>query len=374
MSKILIIDDEEGVRITLKKIMEKEGYAVDTAPDFKEAIVLLDKNSYDTVVTDILLPGMNGIELLSAIKARNEDLPVIVITGAPDIDTATEALRKAAYDYIPKPITKHNLPPVVARAVEKKALMDVKKRLENENLEYQRDLEKKVKDRTAKLIRAERLATLGTFVSFVSHELRTPLSVIRNSNYYIRTKIKPPTPKIEKYFKMIDDQVDMAHKIIDNFLNFSKGRPLELCAVDMNQLIEKIVDLIKVPDKIHVVFNLQSDLPKIEIDKDYIQQVLINILNNAIQSMTDGGELRIATREVDRSVSIDISDTGVGIEKKNLGRLFEPFFTKKTGGTGLGLVICKFLVEQHGGSITVTSEVGKGSSFSINLPLASERK
>ncbi|MGA1870341.1 MAG: ATP-binding protein [bacterium] len=368
MPKILIIDDEEGVRITLKKIMEKEDYAVDTAEDFDEAIDLLEKNSYDTVVTDILLPGLSGIELLSAIKARDQDLPVVVITGAPDLETATESLRQSAYDYIPKPITKHNLPPVVARAVERKALTDEKERLERENLEYQRDLEEKVKDRTAKLIRAERLATLGTFVSFVSHELRTPLSVIQNAVYYIRTKIKDPHPKVEKYFKTIENQVDVAQKIIEDFLNFSKGKPLDLCAAHINQVIIKIVNLIKLPDTIHVIFNLQDGLPEVEIDKDYIQQVLVNILNNAIQSMPGGGELRIASRKDDKYIIIEISDTGVGISKENLSRLFEPFFTMKQQGTGLGLVICKFLIEQLGGKIKVKSKPGKGSSFSIHLP------
>jgi signal transduction histidine kinase len=383
MPSILIIDDEEGVRITLKKIMEREGYQVDTAADFVDAIQLLDKNFYHTVITDILLPGMSGLDLLRAIKERDQELPVIVITGEPNLETAKESIRYGAYDYIEKPVTKDNLPPIVNRSVDKKVLIEEKQRLEKENLEYQRDLEKKVKERTkkietlnlllkefqSKLIHSERLATLGTFVSFVSHELRNPLSVIQNSIYYLRTHIQTDNPKIEKYFGIMDDEVAIAHKIIDDFLNFTKGRSLELSSVNINVLIKKVIDLISIPDNIRINLNLEKDFPDIKVDGDYIQQVLINMINNATQAMPKGGELRLSSRKEEEFIIIEISDTGVGIAEKDLERLFEPFFSKKQKGTGLGLVICKFLIERHKGKITVESKPGKGTNFSIHLPI-----
>ncbi len=383
MPNILIIDDEEGVRITLKKIMEREGYQVDTAADFVDAIQLLDKNSYHTVITDILLPGMSGLDLLRAIKERDQELPVIVITGEPNLETAKESIRYGAYDYIEKPVTKDNLPPIVGRSVDKKVLMEEKKRLEKENLEYQRDLEKKVKERTkkietlnlllkefqSKLIHSERLATLGTFVSFVSHELRNPLSVIQNSIYYLKSHIQVDNPKIEKYFGIMEDEVAIAQKIIDDFLNFTKGRSLELSLVNINDLIKKVIDLISIPDNIKVNLDLRKEFPDIKVDGDYIQQVLINIINNAIQAMPQGGELKISSRKEEEFIIIDISDTGIGIAEKDLDRLFEPFFSKKEKGTGLGLVICRFLVERHKGKIKVESKPGMGTVFSIHLPI-----
>ncbi|MGA1790688.1 MAG: response regulator [bacterium] len=383
MPRILIIDDEDGVRITLKKIMERSGYEVDTASDFEEGMHRLKQKSYDTVVTDIILPGMSGLDLLRAIKKRYQDLPVIVITGEPNLETAKESIRHGAYDYIEKPVTKANLPPVVGRSVEKKILIDEKKRLEKENLEYQRDLEKKVKKRTkeieslnlllkefhTKLIRSERLATLGTFVSFVSHELRNPLSVIQNSIYYLKSHIQVDNPKIEKYFGIMDEEVAIAQKIIDDFLNFTKGRALELSLVDINSLIQKVLDLINIPDNIKTTFNLEKDLPHIKVDRDYIQQVFVNIINNAIQSMPNGGKLTLSSRKDAELIIIDISDTGTGLSENDLERLFEPFFSKKKEGTGLGLVICKFLVDRHKGKIKVKSEPGKGTVFSIHLPM-----
>lgn len=383
MPRILIIDDEDGVRITLKKIMERSGYEVDTASDFEEGMHCLKQKSYDTVVTDIILPGMSGLDLLRAIKKRDQDLPVIVITGEPNLETAKESIRHGAYDYIEKPVTKANLPPVVGRSVEKKILIDEKKRLEKENLEYQRDLEKKVKKRTkeieslnlllkefhTKLIRSERLATLGTFVSFVSHELRNPLSVIQNSIYYLKSHVQVENPKIDKYFGIMDEEVAIAQKIIDSFLNFTKGRALELSLVDINNLIPKVLDLINIPDNIKTNFNLEKDLPQIKVDRDYIQQVFVNIINNAIQSMPKGGELTLSSRKDAELIVIDISDTGIGLTEHDLERLFEPFFSKKKEGTGLGLVICKFLIDRHKGRIKVKSEPGKGTVFSIHLPI-----
>jgi len=382
--KILLIDDEEGVRRTLKKIMEKEGYYVDTVENSENALRLLNTNSYDTVITDIKLPGMNGIELLKRIRQMDSDLPVVVITGYPNVDSAAEAVRQMAYDYVAKPVTRHNLLPILARSVEKKILSDDKKRLEKENKEYQRNLEIKVKERTReieelnkvlresqeKLILSERLATLGTFVSFISHDLRNPLSVTQNSIYYLTTHVEVPNEKVGKYFGIIEGQVGIANKIIDGFLNFTKGRPLDLQAENINELIKSVFEiLIRVPGNIEIVLNLQEDLQAIEVEKEHIQQVLVNIINNAIHAMPEGGILTISTKQGERYLVIDISDTGLGISEDDMGRLFDPFFSKKKKGTGLGLVICRFLIERHNGKITISSKEGEGSTFSIHLPV-----
>lgn len=383
MPKILIIDDEGGVRITLKKIMERKGYEVDTAADYEEAIGLLGKSSYDTVVTDIFLPGLSGIDLLKAIRKSDPDLPVIVITGDPNVDTASESVRQAAYDYIAKPVTKENLPPIIARSVEKKQLIDEKKRLEKENLEYQKDLEKRVRQRTkriealnerlkesqSKLMLSERLATLGTFVSFVSHDLRNPLSVIRNSIYYLNSRIGSDDQKVEKHFRIINEELEIANKIIDDLLSFSKGRPLDLQPTDINALITKVLDLIIIPDNVDTVFDINEDIPDINVDGDQIMQVLINMINNAVQAMPQGGRLTLQIKRDADFIVIDISDTGMGMSPDDLDRIFDPFYSSKQKGTGLGLVICEFLVERHAGTIMVKSEEGKGSTFSIKLPM-----
>lgn len=384
ISKILIIDDEDGVRKTLRKIMEREGYEVDTAESSEAALQLLKKVYYDTIITDIYLPGMNGIELLKRIREHDPDIPVIVITGYPNVDSATEAVRQMAYDYVSKPVTKHNLPPIVIRAVEKKLLREEKNRLEKENLEYQKELEKKVEERTKEIIALnkaikesqerlllqERLATLGTFISFISHDLRNPLSVIQNSIFYLKTRIKTEDEKVHRYFGIIEEELGIANNIIEGFLKISRGSPPKLEPVNVNDLIKRIIDiLITIPEHIKLVLKPDKGISEINLDKDQIQQVLINIIGNAIQAMPEGGELTIGTCMEDENVIINIQDTGTGISEDDLEKLFDPFFSTKKKGTGLGLVICKFLTERHGGKITVTSELGKGSKFTLSFPL-----
>ena len=193
--KILVVDDEEGMRVTLKKILSNRGYSVSTAADFQEARYYLQRESFDTVVADIILYDINGLELLRLIKEKSPNLPTIMITGVPNIQTAIECVRLGAYDYLIKPITKNNLPPIVAKAIEKKKLLEDKRVLEKENLNFRQDFEKKVRERTnelenltiqlkkfqGELLHCAQLAMGGVLASYVSHELENPLKVINNS-------------------------------------------------------------------------------------------------------------------------------------------------------------------------------------------------
>lgn len=151
MKEILLIDDEPGIRLTFSRILEKEGYRVETAANFAEAKESLSTSCPDVVISDIILPGASGIEILKMIKEHSPDIPVIMITGEPNIDTAIESVRQGAYDYLSKPINRQQLCGAVARAMEKKWLVDEHKRLEAETLRYQRELEDKVRERTRAL-------------------------------------------------------------------------------------------------------------------------------------------------------------------------------------------------------------------------------
>ncbi|MEW5800575.1 MAG: response regulator [bacterium] len=169
MQCILVIDDEPGIRITFSKMLEREGYAVRTASDLNDVQEMLKNHSFDVIISDIFIPGTNGIELLKLMKQHFPETPVIMITGEPNIDTAIESVRQGAYDYLSKPITRQQLCQVVGRAVEKKWLTDERKRLEEENLKYQRELESKVRERTIAL------EELNTFVTNVIESISSAL-------------------------------------------------------------------------------------------------------------------------------------------------------------------------------------------------------
>lgn len=151
MSNLLIIDDEPEICFTFKKMLEKEGYCVKTAANLLEVRNHLNSAPFDTIISDIILPDTNGLELLKMVKENSPDIPVIMITGEPNLTTAVESVRYGAYDYLTKPISRHQLLQVVGKSIEKKWLLDEKKRLEQENQEYQKTLEKKVGDRTKAL-------------------------------------------------------------------------------------------------------------------------------------------------------------------------------------------------------------------------------
>ena len=169
MKDILIIDDEPGICLTFTKALEREGYTVKTASTLNEVQESLKTFTFDVIISDILIPGTNGIELLKLIKELFPEVPVIMITGEPNIDTAIESVRQGAYDYLTKPITRQQLCQVVGRAIEKKWLTDERKRLEEENLKYQKGLESKVKERT------RALEELNTFINNVIESISSAL-------------------------------------------------------------------------------------------------------------------------------------------------------------------------------------------------------
>jgi len=169
MKHILIIDDEKGICLTFNRILEKEGYTVKTASTLCEVQESLNTYNFDVIISDILIPGTNGIALLKLIKERFPEIPVIMITGEPNIDTAIESVRQGAYDYLSKPITRQQLCQVVGRAMEKKWLSDERKRLEEENLRYQKGLESKVRERTSDL------EELNTFINNVIESISSGL-------------------------------------------------------------------------------------------------------------------------------------------------------------------------------------------------------
>ncbi|MDZ7260741.1 MAG: PAS domain S-box protein [candidate division KSB1 bacterium] len=225
------------------------------------------------------------------------------------------------------------------------------------------------------LIQAEKLATIGILSSGIAHELRNPLNIIEAARYYIQDCIGNQNPQITEKLETIKKHVRRASTIINNLLEFSRPAELEREYIDINQLIDSTIALIEKElssKNITLVKNYQN-IPRAYFGLDSIKQVLLNIIINAIQAMPQGGQLQIKTNPLpEKWIEIHISDTGCGIPKKNLPHIFSPFFTtKKVGeGTGLGLYISHSIIKREGGEITVESQEGVGTTFTIRLPMA----
>jgi two-component system, LuxR family, sensor kinase FixL len=234
----------------------------------------------------------------------------------------------------------------------------------------QATLEQRTRDLEAaqeELVRTERLATLGHLAGGVSHELRNPLGVIKNAVYYLNM-VMPEDARGRKHLAIVKREVDAADRIISGLLDFARvSMPIRV-ATDVNGIVRDCLDRMEPPGNVEVVVALATDPPAVQIDAGQIELVLGNLIANAFQAMPDGGTLRVETTARDEHVRLAVVDTGKGISTENLTKIFEPLFTTKPKGIGLGLSVAKRLVEANEATLTVQSVVGRGTRFEITFP------
>ncbi len=225
-----------------------------------------------------------------------------------------------------------------------------------------------------KLIRSEKLAAIGQLAGGVGHELRNPLGAIKNAVYYIRGKmvnseLAQKEPRVMQFLDIVDGEIASSTKIISDLLTFSRvGKPA-VSPARIEKVIDDAVAHSVIPKNIELTRSVATGLPEIQIDSDQVRQVLVNMITNAVQAMPEGGKLAIAAQQKEKFLEMKVTDTGAGIPEDARGKLFEPLYTTKAKGIGLGLAVCKAIVDRHGGHIDVDSTLGKGTSFTIRLPL-----
>jgi len=250
-----------------------------------------------------------------------------------------------------------------------------RKRMEDKLKNHSEKLEQKIKEKTKellesqkKLITAERLAAIGEVATQVGHDLRNPLTSIKGAAYYLKTGKNIKLDKnAKKMLDTIDDSIAYSNKILTDLLDFSQEIRLKPVRKTVKEVVADALSSINVPKKVNVI-DLTEIEPTIRVDSLLIRRVLHNIFINAFEAMPEGGTLKIESKENGENVSIRICDSGVGVPKNVIEKLFTPFFTTKSRGVGLGLAICKRIVEAHGGSISVESKKGKGTCVTIILP------
>jgi len=235
------------------------------------------------------------------------------------------------------------------------------------------ELERRVQDRTAELqsaqenlVRAERLAILGKIAGGVSHELRNPLGVISNSVYYLNI-IAPEDTRIKKHLTILQRETARATRIISGLLDFARVAPPRPGAVDLNAVVRELLDELPVPAVVRVSLQLVDDLPPTVADADHVRHIVANIVNNALQAMPGGGVLTIETGRRGNEVWLAVSDTGSGIEAAHVAKIFDPLFTTKPTGIGLGLAVVKNLADRNAVRIDVESAPGQGARFELTF-------
>ena len=392
MTKVLIIDDDDLIRERLQKLLALEGYTALSANDGETGLAIFDRESPEVILLDIKMPGMDGMKVLERIKERSAAAEVIMITGHGETESAVDALRKNAFDYITKPLNFDELVISIQRALEKQKMIDKGEELmaglqaaaEADRVKAE-DLKKALSElekTQVMLIQAGKMTAMGQLAAGVAHELNQPLTTIRGYSQMIEKEMSQDDSK-KDLFKKIVAQTDRMRKIIESLRAFAKASVFDYKDMDINACIEESLSLLRSQLESHdidITLELQTSLPPVYGDFNQLQQVFINLISNArdaLDSIKDGKnkQVRICSRLIkdekggDDSTEILIRDTGPGIPEKHRSEIFNPFFTtKKVGeGIGLGLSISHGIIEDHAGTIELLPERDRGSTFRIVL-------
>ena len=379
MFKVLLVDDEPSIRLTMGEFLKRAGYSVLIAADYDTAAVHKAED-LDVAVIDINLAGKSGIQLLEKLCDGDAYVPVIMITGEPNLSVIPEIVRAGAYDFIAKPIIKDVLLKAVARAAEKKRLTDEKRMLEQEIKRYAEELEMRVDERTAELVEThkrlvtqERIAALGRAAAQVAHEVKNPLAGLLLYSLHLKSKA---TNFAESETYLVDKIVETINHLInrvEQIMGYARPVSLTLRSGNVSQFVNDILELLRpqlTANKVEVRLSLGQQPAYAMVDESSMRGALMNLILNAIEAMPEGGTLSISIDQTDETFRLEITDTGRGIAEEEAKKIFEPFYTTKAQGLGLGMPYAKKIVDQHGGSISLNSRLGEGTTISIALPAA----
>jgi signal transduction histidine kinase len=420
--RVLIVDDDLALLQALPEALRlrMEAVTTDTCDSALAALDLIAATDYDAVVTDIKMPGMDGLALLERIKSLRPDTPTLLITGHGERDLAVRALRGGAYDFIQKPIDRDYFVASLSRAVQRRQLG---RQVEQQALALRRhaeELERTVEERTRDLRQANRdlaraneeIETLyqdaqrhvdklkeldelkSRFLSMASHELKTPLTTLIGASQLmsrrLRRRLEQGRPSEEDWDReqrtllqqteMLAKQTEKLARLVDELLDVSRiesGKvEYRFAPVNVHRLACDVAARMQLTADRHDirVATASSEPLTIMADQDHLEQVLNNLLSNAIKYSPDGGTILLEARPDGESVVLSVQDQGLGIPKDQLDAVFGLFYRvpssgeRSAGGVGLGLYISKEIVARHRGRIWVDSETGRGSTFYVALP------
>ena len=391
-ARLLVVDDEESLRITTAAIFEKEGYIVDTASSGDEAIDLLTKADYDLVLTDLHMEGGDGLSVLSQIR-RHAPLTIsVVLTGFASVESAIAALQEGAYDYLVKPCDIESMKHTIRRGVEHRRLMLAEQKARTDLQQLNLDLERRIEERTAELKRlnvelADANRAKDVFLATLSHELRTPLTPVVGWIKLLRSGTLDEK-SVSQALDAIERNAWLQSRLIDDLLDTSRiatGKlHFEPKPTDLNAVVKAAVDTVRASAaarSIDLSVSLWPTSLVVMGEPVRLQQIAWNLVSNAIKFTDPGGKVSITTELNDKQAHLVVADTGLGIAPEFLPHVFDRFrqadgsTSRRHGGLGLGLAIADALTKMHGGQLEAKSEgEGHGSSFTLHIGLAPTEK
>ena len=385
LKKLLIIDDEAPILEMLEMSLASEGYEVNVAETGAEGLEAFKKQGPKLILTDIKMPGMDGIAVLKEIKALDSEAEVIVITGHGDMDSAISAIRNGASDFITKPIRDEILMLSLERA-KKKITLNQQLKDYTDNLDQKVDAcALELKQAQAELIKNERLATIGETVAGLAHYIKNILTGLRGGTYMVNRGMTGDKPQmLRDGWSMVQRNIERVSELALDLLRYSKDRTPEPTVCNPNEIAQDAADLFREQAREHRVeikTILDENLKEAFTDRNGIHRVLLNLISNAIDAClfdpdtTKAWQVVLRTKlesdgEPGPTFLLEVSDNGVGMTDEQKAKLFSRFFSTKGGrGTGLGLLVSQKIIKELGGEIFVESQEGRGTTFSVRLKL-----
>ena len=375
LPQILVIDDEMGPRESLRMLL-KPNYQVHTADCVEAGIKLLKEKQPDTIVMDIRMPGVSGIEGLRQIREIDPHLSVIMLTGFGALETAKEALRLGANDYISKPFDAHEMQQIIDRNVERTRAHRTSEHAAAEIKELNNRL-------LQQLAQKERLASLGQASAEFVHDLGNPLTIVWGYVQLLAKRLEKSEgangsqdAASVKELNIIEQNVRLCRELLtmwQSYGNVEASPPKEISVSGILREVLKGIGPMATENGVGLAVGICDDPCTLVGDALQISRAIQNVVVNAVQAAAEKkGKVTVVCTQKDFYVDLRIEDTGAGIQPTQLPRIFDPYFTTKQSksGTGLGLYITKKVVEDHNGSIKVDSTPGVGTIFTIRLPLS----
>ncbi len=358
---VVVIDDDHAMRLSCGKILTKMGLGVEAFENGERGLEGVAALKPAMLIVDLKMPGVSGMEVVTRVHELHPEVVIVVITGYATIDTAVQAMKGGAYDFLPKPFSSEELRLIVNRGLERRRLA-----FEAERHEIEQNMLKR------------------RFVTFVSHQLRTPLVAIHQYLDVLKQldKTGAATAKREEWLDRCLKRIEELQTLITDWLTLAQveGGNLfkEMVKVDLSHVITEILETYEemaAAENVSLHARFPSEPLYVRGDRNCLTVLFDNLITNAVKYNKPGGAVTVSGSETCEEAVVTVADTGIGIPEEYRPFLFEEFFRvkddpgKKTGGTGLGLAISKKIVSEMGGTIQVESEAGVGATFRVSLPI-----
>ena len=361
--KVLVVDDEEWMRDACEQILRPEGLEVMTAADGQTGLEMARRHAPDLVLADLKMPGMDGIAYLQSVKAFDPEVAAIVITGYATLETAVEAMKAGAYDFLAKPFKPADLRAVVRRGLEHRAAAL----------------------RASALLHGE-TPPAELHLAMLAHRFKAPLAVLRQCvGVVLEGYTGEISPRAKGMMEIVAQRADQMIQFVNDWLTLSRleqGKGIqEPKAVDVLGTVKAAVERVKQDrraEQLTIQCVVAGDPEPLLADRSALDELFSNLLDNAVRYTPPGGSVRVEVNAAADGATIVVRDTGPGISPEDLERIFEPFYRgqaqKSIPGTGLGLPIAKRIAEGHGGTLEVQTVLGEGAAFRVFLPRRGTRK